>query len=164
MELAADDFKRLFRNHPAGVTIITADAGSGPVGLTATSVSSVSSEPPLLVFSISSLSSSAPTLGRASTVIVHFLTHKEVNLAHLFAQSRVDRFAESSDWERLPTGEPKLTAVGTWLRGQIVNLIDAGNATIVVIRALEAEIEAGHQPLVHHNREWHRVGAHSRLT
>ena len=45
--LSADEFKALFRGHPGGVAVITADAGDGPVALTATSVASVSAEPPL---------------------------------------------------------------------------------------------------------------------
>lgn len=44
--LSADDFKSAFRNHPAGVSVVTADPGDGPVGLTATSVISVSANPP----------------------------------------------------------------------------------------------------------------------
>lgn len=41
--VSSEDFKRAFRNHPAGVAIITADAGEGPSGLTATSVFSAAS-------------------------------------------------------------------------------------------------------------------------
>lgn len=40
--LSATDFRGIFRRHPAGVTVVTADAGSGPVALTATSVASMS--------------------------------------------------------------------------------------------------------------------------
>jgi hypothetical protein len=71
--LSADDFKAAFRNHPAGVAVITADAGDGPVGLTATSVISVSASPALLVFSLSAFSSSAPALAKAETLVVHLL-------------------------------------------------------------------------------------------
>ncbi|WP_287931796.1 flavin reductase family protein, partial [Arthrobacter sp.] len=71
--LSADDFKAAFRNHPAGVAVITADVGAGPVGLTATSVISVSASPPLVVFSLSSSSSSTPTVKKAETVVIHLL-------------------------------------------------------------------------------------------
>jgi flavin reductase (DIM6/NTAB) family NADH-FMN oxidoreductase RutF len=43
--LSPDEFKALFRGHPGGVAVITADAGDGPVALTATSVASVSADP-----------------------------------------------------------------------------------------------------------------------
>ena len=62
--LSPDEFKAAFRGHPAGVAVITADAG-GPVALTATSVSSVSADPPLLIFSISAQSSAAAAFARA---------------------------------------------------------------------------------------------------
>lgn len=69
--LSAEDFKAAFRNHPAGVAVITADPGDGPVALTATSVFSVSATPPLLVFSVSELSSAAPAIARSTSVVVH---------------------------------------------------------------------------------------------
>ena len=69
--LPAEDFKAVFRGHPGGVSVITADAGQGPVALTATSVASISVDPPLLVFSISALSSAAVALTRATSLVVH---------------------------------------------------------------------------------------------
>src|SRR6476469_723529 len=98
--LSAADFKLAFRNHAAGVAVITADAGHGPVGLTATSVFSVSAEPPLLIFSISSASSSAPTIRSAETVIVHLLGADQIALARLCATSGIDRFADRTIWDR----------------------------------------------------------------
>jgi flavin reductase (DIM6/NTAB) family NADH-FMN oxidoreductase RutF len=83
--LSADDFKAAFRNHPAGVAVITADAGDGPVGLTATSVISVSANPALLVFSLSAFSSSAPALAKAETLVVHLLGADQMGLAKTFA-------------------------------------------------------------------------------
>ena len=38
--LSAEDFKTVFRGHPGGVAVITADSPDGPVALTATSVAS----------------------------------------------------------------------------------------------------------------------------
>ncbi|GMA36300.1 hypothetical protein GCM10025876_25040 [Demequina litorisediminis] len=79
--LPADDFKAVFRGHPGGVAVITADAGDGPVALTASSVSSVSADPPLLVFSISASSSASDVLSRAETVVVHLLDARDLELA-----------------------------------------------------------------------------------
>ena len=60
--LSADEFKAAFRQHPSGIAVITADAGSGPVAMTASSVFSVSADPPVLVFSVSAMSSAAPSI------------------------------------------------------------------------------------------------------
>ena len=164
--LSAAEFKLAFRNHPAGVAIITADTGDGPVGLTATSVFSVSAEPPLLVFSLSRTSSSAPTIQRADTVVVHLLGADQLDAAKLFATSGVDRFADTAAWDRLPTGEPYLPGAPVWIRGRIINRMEAGGSTVVAVHALEAHTPgeaADSAPLVYHNRTWHHLGEHSTL-
>jgi len=162
--LSATDFKLAFRNHPAGVAVITADAGSGPVGLTATSVFSVSADPAILVFSISAQSSSAPTIDKASTVVVHLLSADQLSVAKLFATSGVDRFADRSSWSRLSTGEPVLHGVPVWIRGHIISRMVAGGSTIVAVHALESHVpDLEVAPLVYHNRAWHHIGDHSKL-
>jgi flavin reductase (DIM6/NTAB) family NADH-FMN oxidoreductase RutF len=170
--LSADAFKAAFRNHPAGVAVITADAGDGPVALTATSVFSVSAEPPVLVFSISELSSSTPTIRRADTVVVHLLGAGQLDIARLGATSGIDRFADTSIWSRLPTGEPYFPAAHAWIRGRIVNRMEAGGSTVVAVLALEAKAPAAGdpaadaaeaQPLVYHNRTWHRLSEDSKI-
>lgn len=164
--LSSEEFKAAFRNHAAGVAVITADAGNGPVGLTATSVFSVSAEPPLLVFSISELSSSAPTLRDAENVVVHLLGAEQLHIAKLCATSGVDRFADQSLWSRLPTGEPYFPSSQSWIRGRVVNRMPAGGSTVFAVHALEASIAPDDllaSPLVYHNRRWHSLGDHSTL-
>jgi flavin reductase (DIM6/NTAB) family NADH-FMN oxidoreductase RutF len=167
-----EEFKAAFRNHPAGVAVITADAGDGPVALTATSVFSVSAVPPLLVFSISELSSSSPTIRKADTVVVHLLGADQIDIAKLGATSGIDRFADTSIWTRLPTGEPYFPAAHAWIRGRIVNKMEAGGSTVVAVQALEtkapapgdesADAKLAH-PLVYHNRTWHRLDENSKI-
>jgi len=163
--LDADAFRAAFRNHAAGVAVITADAGDGPVALTATSVFSVSATPPLLVFSISALSSAAPTIARAGSVVVHLLDADQVELGRLCATSGVDRFADRDRWERLPSGEPVFRDAATRIRGTVVNRLEAGTSTLVVVHATHATSTAGAHagPLVYHNRTWHALGEGSRI-
>ena len=163
--LSPDTFKLAFRQHAAGVAVITADAESGPVGLTATSVFSVSADPPLLIFSVSDLSSSAATICRADTLVVHLLGAAQLHIAKLCATSGVDRFADRTLWDRLPTGEPYFLDVRAWIRGRVIDRMTAGSSTIIAVHALEAKVGAGEasEPLVYHNRTWHSLGAHSAL-
>jgi hypothetical protein len=67
--LSADEFKLAFRNHPAGVAIVTADAGKGPVAMTSSVFLSVLS--PLLVFSASA--SPLPRPRSQSSTVFHLL-------------------------------------------------------------------------------------------
>nr|WP_240792301.1 MULTISPECIES: flavin reductase family protein [unclassified Salinibacterium] len=157
--LTAEEFKAVFRNHPAGVAVITADAGDGPVGLTATSVFSVSVEPPLLVFSVSSLSSATPTILKAETLVVHLLGAEQLDLATLCSTSGIDRFADTSRWSRLITGEPYFVGTDSWLRGRVVERMEAGNSTVIAVHALQSYVaEEPSAPLVYHNRTWHALG------
>ena len=164
--LHPDEFKLAFRNHAAGVAVITADSGDGPVALTATSVFSVSAEPPLLVFSLSNHASSAVTIRRADTVVVHLLGAEQLHIATLCATSGVDRFADTELWDRLATGEPYFPSTHAWIRGRIIDQMAAGSSTIIAVHALESKVsteESGSDPLVYHNRTWHRLGEHSAL-
>ncbi len=144
--LSADEFKAAFRGHPGGVAVITADAGDGPVALTATSVSSVSAEPPLLIFSASAISSSTPAFLKAQSVVVHLLDADDLQIAKLGATSGIDRFSDTSLWHRLPTGEPVFNGVRAWIRGAIVNRMEAGGSTVIAVHALQAHVERDLEP------------------
>ncbi|MFT4233417.1 MAG: flavin reductase family protein [Microbacterium sp.] len=168
--MSSDDFRAAFRNHPAGVAIVTADIGEGPVAMTVTSVSSVSAVPPLLIFSASGLSSSTPTFRQAETVVVHLVDSENLDLAQLAATSNVNRFPEGR-WERLDTGEPIYPEIGVRIRGKIVNRLDVGTSTIFVIEGCNKNTtvsqasgpEESSRPLVFHNRTWHALGPQSTL-
>ena len=157
-------FKAAFRTHAAGVAVITADDGTGPVGMTATSVSSVSAEPPLLVFSASSTASATATIRRAESVVVHLLAADDLHLAALCATSGIDRFADTSIWSRLDSGEPYFPSAQAWLRAEIVERLEVGSSTIVIARATESSVDrASAGPLVYHDRTWHRLDEASAL-
>lgn len=167
--LSADDFKAVFRGHPGGVAVITADAGDGPVALTATSVSSVSVDPPLLIFSVSAQSSASAVLARAETVVVHLLDAHDLHVAQLGATSGIDRFAQTDLWSRLVTGEPVFHDVRAWVRGAVIGRMDAGASTIIAVHAVQANVardvngDPSSEALVYHNRTWHRLSEASRI-
>src|SRR5690606_11452627 len=135
--LDAASFKLAFRHHAAGVAVVTADAGQGAVGLTATPAFTVSTEPPLLVFAASAHSSAAATIANAETVVVHLLASEQLPLARLCAAKGADRFADKTMWDRLPTGEPYYLGTPVWIRGRIINTMDAGDSKVIVVHALE---------------------------
>ena len=164
--LSADAFKEAFRHHPAGVVVLTAEAGDGPVALTASSVFSVSAEPALIVFSIGNQASAASTFAKAETVVLHMLLDAQLPLAQLCSSHGVDRFADPSMWSRLETGEPYFLNVPARIRGRVISRTPAGSSTIYLVHALESEIGeecASVKPLVYYNRTWHALDAKSQL-
>jgi len=172
LEVTAEAFKLAFRNHAAGVAVITADAGDGPVGLTVTSVFSISVTPNLLAFSVSEHSSSTPAILKADTVVVHLLAADQLHIAKLCATSGIDRFADLSMWRKLPTGEPHFPSASVWIRARILNRIDAGRSTVMIAEAVQTKHLAAKDsattvkdslPLIFHNRTWHSLSEQSRI-
>lgn len=154
----AEQYKAAFRNHPAGVAIITADDGAGPAGLTATSVISLSADPARLAFSLSSGSSATPRITAAETLVVHLLAADQVELAKWFATGGIDRFAGHTSWRHTCHGEPLLTDVDRWIRGQIIQQLPVAGATLVVVEVLDVETtDAPRPPLVYGNRSWYEL-------
>lgn len=159
-----DELKVLFRDHPSGVAVVTAEVDGQRVAMTASSLFSVSVAPPLVVFSASQLSSSTPTLLKAETLVVHLIDEGSVDVALLGATSGVDRFDGSIPWDRLSTGEPYYTTPTKRFRGRVVQRIDAGAAVLLVVQVLQAcTDEASGRPLVYHSRTWHGLSEGSRL-
>lgn len=167
--ISPDTFKAAFRHHPGGVSVITARGPEGPVAMTATSVTSVSAEPALLVFSVSDLSSAAPVLRTAESVVVHLLDVDGLELARLAATHGADRFADTSSWASLPTGEPVFHRT-RWLRAVVIQRVPAGTATLLIAEAVESNVTATDAAtpapadgLAYLNRVWHRLGVASRI-
>jgi len=152
-------FLAAFRRHPAGVAIITGEAGGGPVALTVSSLISVSVEPPTIAFSLSDSSSSARALGKAESVVLHFVQKRNMQLARLCATSGTNRFGPDTRWERLPTGEPFYPEVSLRFRAAIRGRLPAPGASIVTAELLSvspgSHAESLDDALVYADRAWH---------
>ena len=153
-------FREAFRNHPAGVAVITADPGDGPVALTVSSLISVSAAPPTVAFSLSAQSSTAGAILRAGTMVIHLLRHKDMLLAQLCATSGADRFGSEVAWTRLVTGEPRYTDVGIWFRARTLHKLPVAGATLIVAeltngQVAETDAQQDELSMVYLNRQWH---------
>lgn len=161
--VSAADYKAVFRQHPAGVAVVTlTDHDGAPVGFSATSVISVSATPPLLVFSIAAGSSSWPALSRAATVAVSFLADDQDDVSARFATSGIDRFA-AGGWTALVTGEPVIDGAVAWVRGRVVDRTAVGGSYLVSVLALGSGTRDDASPLVYHDRTYHRIGEHTAI-
>ena len=148
------DFRAFFRQHPAGVAVITlnsADAGAGPVGFTATSFTSVSADPPLATVALDRGSTSWPHLHAARTVVVNLLGADGPELARRFATSGIDRFAAPTRWRRLPTGEPVLDEAAHWLRASVAELVPVGDHELAVLLIEQIQVGPEAPGLVYHD-------------
>lgn len=161
-ELTAEQFKYLFRQHPAGVCVITGADDSGRFGFTATSVISVSAAPPVLAFSVAVGSSAWQRLQHTDSLVVNFLDAEVTQLSTRFATRGIDRFA-GVETCTLDTGEPALVQAAAWTRGAIEQRTPAGDSVLITVRALDSRVSRSGRPLVYHDRGYHGLGEHSAL-
>ena len=161
--VTSDAFSAIFRHHPAGVAVVALRDGDRPVGFTATSVVSVSADPALLTFSVAGTSSTWPALSRSRSLTISFLGAEQADVSARFATSGVDRFAGVA-WRWLPTGEPVLDGVVSWVRGDVVDRVPVGASHLVVVHVREtSQPQRPGAPLVYHDRAYHALDERSAL-
>ncbi|MDW4905746.1 flavin reductase family protein [Streptomyces sp. ADMS] len=145
-----DLLRSVFRQHAAGVAVITARGSAGPVGFTATSLASVSAEPPLVSFGISTGASSWPAISAAAHVGVHILGEHQRELAATFARSGADRFGAPTAWREGPEGVPVLDGVLAWLVCRPIARVPAGDHRVVLAEVVVGDPTGPGRPLLYH--------------
>ncbi|KOU56556.1 flavin reductase family protein [Streptomyces sp. NPDC060334] len=150
-----DLLRSVFRQHAAGVAVITAADPSGrPVGFTATSLNSVSAEPPLLSFTLGTGSSSWPVIRDSAHLGVHILGEHQRELAGLFARGGADRFGPGTQRVEGPHGVPVLSGVLAWLVCRVVARVPAGEHRVIIAEAVAGDPASGPageaRPLLYH--------------
>lgn len=158
----SQQFRDAFRNHPAGIAILTATGPDGPVALTVSSLISVSAVPPMVAFSLSGQSGTAQAILAAGTLVIHLPRHMDRALAELCATPGADRFGRDVNWDYLPSGEPLYRDVGSWFRAEIKAVTPLEGATLVGAQLLDGNVAEDltgdcHDTLVYHQRQWRRL-------
>ncbi|WP_324651247.1 flavin reductase family protein [Georgenia sp. H159] len=154
--LGSEEFKAVFRRHPAGVAVVTCATPTGPAGFTATSVISVAANPAILAFSVSAGSTSRRVLDTAPSVVVNFLAVGQEDLARRFAVRGADRFA-GLDYCSLTSGEPVLPGTTAWIRGIVEQRVPVGDSLLITVRAVLAHTSDASEPLVYLDRAFPRL-------
>lgn len=157
----AEKFKTAFREHPAGIALITANTPEGPVGLTASSVASVGLDPVALIFSVTRAIGSAGALLSADTVLVHLLDSRHVEIATQFSFTGGERFTPAQGWETLETGEPYLPGVRAALRCRAIQVTPVGASSAVIAEVLDVVAGESAEPLVYMDRAFRTLGDHA---
>lgn len=109
--------------------IVTTSDGPQRAGCLVGFATQCSIEPPLLMVSMSKRNRTTRIAGTASSLMIHFPSHNERELAVLFGSQtgdEVDKFAECR-WEVGPEGLPLLTDCSRWMAAHIVERFDSGD-------------------------------------
>ncbi|MDE2751367.1 MAG: flavin reductase family protein [Gemmatimonadota bacterium] len=137
-------FRRIMRNYPTGVTVVTALHRDGtPFGLTANSVASVSLDPPLVLVCVSERSSSLGAILSSGAFAVNVLGAGAASTAKRFAEIDTDRRFENIRYTVEDGGSPILEDVVAWMACSLYRTFEAGDHMILVGRVHEADASGG---------------------
>jgi flavin reductase (DIM6/NTAB) family NADH-FMN oxidoreductase RutF len=161
MASQSDNFRTVFRHHPAGVVLITATVDGEPVGLVVSSLASLAIDPLAVSFSLAKHSGRPGKLLRADSYLIHFLDEKIVDTAQEFAATDGRHFTPEQRWTTAETGEPLLASAPAVFRARTAGTVEVGDATLVAAEVLSVtaspEMLAGTLPRVFYVNHTFRV-------
>jgi len=109
--------------------IVTTAAGGERAGCLVGFVTQASIDPARLIVCLSKANFTHRVAKRAETLVVHFLSEQDMDLARLFGEETgddIDKFAHC-EWDTGPEGIPVLGAGRGWVAGRILQALDAGD-------------------------------------
>lgn len=149
-QVSANDFRRVMRCFPTGVTVVAVtDASGDPWGLTVSSFTSVSLDPPLVLVCIDRSSDTHDRITEASGFGVSVLATGQAGVASRFAvdpsEGRFDRIS----WRLGVSGYPVIDGAAAWLQCDLYEVLPGGDHSIILgeVRATSVSREP---PMVYH--------------
>ena len=144
-----EDFRALFGRYPAGVCVVTVDAGRQKLGLTVGSLVSLSLDPPLVGFAVSRDAALHELLREAGGCAISLLAAGQEWLAQHFARG----VPPIAMWHGVATSEgasgaPLLVGALGWLECSLQEEVAAGTHTFFVCAVRKSELGEDAPPLV----------------
>lgn len=145
------------------MVIVTTSDGTERAGCLVGFVAQCSIDPPLLMVWMSKRNRTTRTAAGASSLLVHFPSRDERELAVFFGSQtgdELDKFARCR-WELGPEGLPLLSDCSRWVAGHIVERLDSGDHVGHLLHLFEGaagpwaaqlgfqavkDVEPGHRP------------------
>ncbi len=135
----SDEFRRVLRCYPTGVTIVTAACPNGPEGVTIGSFASVSLDPALVSFCPGHGSDTWSRMRQVGSFCVNVLGADQADLSTAFSSKSGDRFKGVSTRVEV-TGAPVIEGCLAWIDCRIYAIYNAGDHDIVVGRVVALDV------------------------
>ena len=159
MTLDPEQLRRAMRAWTTGVTVVTAKYNGQQYGMTVNSFTSISLEPPLVSLALRQLTHTHDLVERSGEFAVTILSVHQKELSDRFAgkfPEIKDRF-EGVDTETLVLDAPLLKGGVAYFNCRVVNSVEVGENTLFVAEVIAVRGEGEGDPLVYHNRVYHRI-------
>ena len=158
--LTAHQFRKALGHFATGVTVVTVERAPGAArGMTANSFTSVSLDPLLILICVDKRAAILPMLGKKKRFGVSVLKEGHEAISEYFAKGTQSAETEqrlSIRYRWTPSGIPVLEGTLLQLSCQVVASHRAGDHTIFVAEAVEAEIYEG-KPLLYFGGEYRHM-------
>ena len=159
MTLDSEQLRRAMRAWTTGVTVVTAKHQNQQYGMTVNSFTSISLEPPLVSLVLRRLTHTHDLVEKSGEFAVTILAADQKELSDRFAgkfPEIKDRF-EGVPTEKLALDIPLLKGGLAYFNCKIVNSIPVGENTLFVAEVIAVRGDGEGEPLVYHNRVYHRI-------
>lgn len=144
-----------------GVTVVTGVQAEQPWGFTAQSFVALSLDPELVAVCPAKDSDSWPGIQRSGAFCVNFLKESQAALSNRFAQSGIDKFADT-DWTAGVTGSPVLSQAMAFVDCSLVREVDAGDHTIAIGSVEDlGYIDSESHPLLFYRGKYRAIAPHA---
>jgi flavin reductase (DIM6/NTAB) family NADH-FMN oxidoreductase RutF len=150
------ELRRVFGAFPTGVTALAALVDGRPAGLAASSFTSVSLVPPIASVCVARTSTTWPSLRSRDRIGVSVLGESQGEVCRALAAPGTERF-RSVGWRATPDGAVVLDGSRAWFECAVVEEIEAGDHSIVLLDVHEIGVDLTIAPLVFCGSEFHRL-------
>lgn len=159
MTLDPEQLRRAMRAWTTGVTVVTARHNDRQYGMTVNSFTSISLDPPLVSLALRRLTHTHELVEQSGEFGVTILAADQKELSDRFAgkfPDIKDRF-EGVSTETLALDIPLLQGGIAHFNCRVVQSVPVGENTLFVAEVIAVRGEGEGNPLVYHNREYHRL-------
>jgi flavin reductase (DIM6/NTAB) family NADH-FMN oxidoreductase RutF len=148
--VAGSAFTRLVNQLDYSMLIVTVAADGECAGCLVGFATQVSIHPPRFLVCLSVKNRTFRVAQATDTLVVHFVTERDVEAAELFGGETgddVDKFARW-DWHPGPEGTP--IVLENWFAGRVLERLDFGDHHGFLLEPIEGEAGRGRSPLTFH--------------
>jgi flavin reductase (DIM6/NTAB) family NADH-FMN oxidoreductase RutF len=159
MTIDPEQLRRAMRAWTTGVTVVTAKHQDQQYGMTVNSFTSISLEPPLVCLTLRRTACTYELVEKSGEFAVTILSADQKELSDRFAgkfPEIKDRF-EGVSTETLLLDIPVLKGGMAYFNCRVVQSVPVGENTLFVAEVIAAHGEGEGDPLVYHNRVYHRI-------
>lgn len=158
-QVSGEILRNVMRNWTTGVAVLSACAGENRHGMTVNSFTSLSLEPPLVSVTLANTTRTRNLVEQSGAFGVTILAEDQAEMADRFA----GRIPEDEDRMTgietftLVSGTPLITSGLVCLDCKVIHRYPMKNSTLYIGEVVAVRHNREGQPLVYHNRVYHRL-------